>query len=279
MKLSKKATITLISALALVSVSAIGFSRWIVGVQQKDTTKKITAEVDDTKNDSLVLTASIASSSNLILAEKEIYTRQPGLDIIGASSSKGDMEVSSNALSFTFESMQIIVGANQTNPTGVNLSFDEKAHSFITVDATADKLGIVASNDLRSGSSWTYIGFEDVTIPFSDFEKDDETSVEGSYTVYNLKSDKSTYSFLWGSFFGNTTITSDSNISPVNYYNNLLKVANDEPDTGYKLKEGVTALDLVNTANNAGTELNDMATTFASKTLTIKVTLNEASEG
>lgn len=274
MKLSKKATITLISALALVSVSAIGFSSWIVGVQQKDTTTKITAEVDDTKNDSLVLTASIASK--LILAEKEEYTRQDGLDIIGASRSEGDMEVSSNALSFTFQSMQIIVGANQTNPTGVNLSFDENAHSFITVDTTADKLGTVASTDLRDGSSWTYICFEDVTIPFSDFEIDDEESVEGSYTVYNLKSNKSTYSFLRGSFFGNDTITSDGNISPVNYYNNLLKVANDEPDTGYKLKDGVTALDLVTTAKNVNVELNAMKKAFISENLTIKVSLNEA---
>ena len=274
MKLSKKATITLISGLALVSISAIGFSSWIVGYQQKDTTTSIAAEVDDTKNDSLVLTASIASK--LILAEKEEYTRQDGLDIIGASSSEGDMEVSSNALSFTFQSMQIIVGANQTNPTGVNLSFDENAHSFITVDTTADKLGTVASTDLRDGSSWTYICFEDVTIPFSDFEIDDEESVEGSYTVYNLKSNKSTYSFLWGSFFGNDTITSDGNISPVNYYNNLLKVANDEPDTGYKLKDGVTALDLVTTAKNVNVELNAMKKAFISENLTIKVSLNEA---
>ena len=277
MKKNKKIIIGAISALAIVSVSAIGFSSWIVGVQDKDTEATITAEVDDTSNDSLLVSASIASDTNLVLAEKQAYTREEGIDIIGAGKGQGDVLVSANALSFTFENIQVIVGDGSTKPTGVTLSFDENAHEFINTES--DKLGSVNEKDLRPGIRWSYIAFDDVTIPWSDFEKDTSKSVEGSYEVFNLSASKKTYSFSWGTYFGNEDATLDGNQSPVTYYNNLLKEAKEDPEEGYKLKDGITALDLVNTANNAGVELKDMATAFASKTLTIKVTLNEASAG
>ena len=252
MKKNKKIIIGAISALAVVSVSAIGFSSWIVGVEKKSAETTITAEVDDVKNKSIYLTASVAENTKVTLAEKAEHPKQ-GTDIIGTG--EGSITANPDALSFSFTDMKLIVGNGVTAPTTINvsLSTDDGDNSFITVtDEKADKI------NKRTGESYTYLNLDvDLTLA-TDFTS--STSDDGLYTTYTLTNKK--VSFTWGSFFGNTEEVTTN--TPVSYYN-----------TTFKGESNIENLMVAST--NIGTELTNMNKAFAGQNIVVKVSVVEDS--
>lgn len=227
-----KLVIAGVISLAAVSVLTVGFSTWLVGVNRSITELELSAEVDNTLNESIFLEASI-SATPIKIAESQEHTKT-GDDIIGASSrtDNGGLTVDANALKFTFATLKYSVGDGATKPTSLKLELVTNAtsNSQNYVESSASKL------TSRTGRDWTYLAL-DMTIDLSDTTKVTETTKNG-YKEYEVN--EKTYSLSWGTFF--------NQVSPVNYYNSLGLVTNKQ------------ASEVFEAADNIYTEISAMKT-------------------
>lgn len=245
-----KKILSIISGVALVSVATVGFSSWVVGLQQKEATSEVTVNVDTVINDTQYITAELASNE-IVVAEKTKYTRT-GNDIIGTnddSSEAGVLSVNENALGFSFTDISITLGDDAANEeskkvTGVNIS--------LPIDETYNKFLIPEKDYLdteKDVSQLSYLSFEETLTLADDFST--PTSNAG-YKIYNLKKENSSFVLNWGSFFGGH--------NPVTYYNGLYKT-------------GDTISDLLTRSNNAYAQLKAMHDSLNGQTLTFVLSL------
>ena len=225
-----KKIVALMCSLAVVAVATVGFSAWVVGVQQTETTSKASISVDTVTNDTQYLTADM-SGQKIIVAEENEHVRD-GLEIIGSES----IGVDSNALKFTFTSLSVTLGNNSSSSyTKVIIELDENKNNFLTT--TTNLVG-------REGNSWTYLKFNKVEVSFKDNSTFFTSKSENGYTTYTLDTSKVNIAdglslkLSWGTYFG-------ENKSPVEYYNGL-NSGSDSTDV------------LLMRANNASSELTTM---------------------
>lgn len=225
-----KKIVALMCSLAVVAVATVGFSAWVVGVQQTETTSKTSISVDTVTNDTQYLTADM-SGQKIIIAEENEHVRE-GLDIIGSESIGAD----SNALEFTFTSLSVTLGEKSNSSyTKVIIELDADNNDFLTT-----KTNLVG----REGDSWTYLKFTEVEVPFKGSSTFFTSNSENGYTTYTLDTSKVnidnglSLKLSWGTYFG-------ENKSPVEYYNGL-NSGSDSTDV------------LLMRANNASSELTTM---------------------
>ncbi len=216
MKRRNKILFYSISSLAIVAVATVGFSSWIVGIEQKETTTTIDVEVDNTSNETCYLNV-VASSDPVEIGEKEPHDRT-GNDIIGASENdeNSPISVSETAMQFSFETFELYIGngiAVSAQKTKVDITLDSSNDAFNTVNSSANLIG-------RSGSeTWTYLAYTASFLLTTEgdnpnFTVEDHTS-DGNYKIYKLVEGKMTQSLSWGTFFGKK--------SPVTYYNEFFQ--------------------------------------------------------
>ena len=273
MKKKNKIIIGAISAFTLVSVATIGFSSWVIGVQQQEVdVEGLKLSVDTVENDSVFLEVSLPAEKTVKICEPSKVTRTETTDIVGTSDStaSGGIGYSDDAMKFSLQTITLRVGKNVSSekiPTGVKftLSSEEGKNTFNTVktnefassevDGWEDKTG-----RSRSGSSWTYLALE-TTIALTEFTSDSDTNSSASYTTYTLNNKE--LSLLWGTFFGNATV-SGQNKKPTDFYNSLYKVVEPDPspDPSFDI--------LMEAATKATTELKAMNTAMTNKTITLK---------
>ncbi|MBO8427217.1 MAG: hypothetical protein IAC58_01495 [Firmicutes bacterium] len=266
MKKKNKIIIGAISAFTLVSVATIGFSSWVIGVQQQEVdVEGLQLSVDTVENDSVFLDVTLPAEETVKICEPSKVTRTETTDIVGTSdtTSSGGIGFAADAMTFSLDTITLRVGKNVSSantPKGVKftLSKEDGKNTFNTVktnefasseDGWEDKTG-------RTGSSWTYLALE-TTIALTEFTNDSETNSSASYTTYTLEDKQLT--LLWGTFFGNATV-SGQNKKPTDFYNSLYKAA--EPAPSFDI--------LMEAATKATTELKAMNTKMTNKTITLK---------
>ena len=287
MKKSQKSKIVLCSILGLaaISIGSVGFATWLVGVNKTTETLQLEAKVDDTKNDSIYLEATITSNS-FVVAERTEHDKKTQGGIVGASiNAESDFTVNANALKFTFSSFKLSVGKGVTStdyPKKVVVDFNSEVseNSSAYVDSTVSKIDECTYQKWNNGTS-AYVS----TAIGDDVRTLDEGETKFSYIKYHeefnleaegvfTKTDKTTYweyelinknrEFSWGSFFGGK--------SPVNFYNDLYNVYN--PSTGDSTKNYMTGAELFNFADKINAEiqgLNSPLGAGSAKTLVINV--------
>ncbi|MDD7288055.1 MAG: hypothetical protein PUG89_10500 [Succinivibrio sp.] len=250
MNKNKKSKLVLFSVLGLaaISIGTVGFATWAVGVQRKEASLTLTAVVDNTVNDSVILEATINSSKQFIVADK-IEVNKNNDEIIGTSKGEGTVGYSPDALKFSFETLQYSVGRSVTSLPQkmiIELVEDIETNAKNYVAAEGNKIGTTfRTND---NAPWTYLKF-----------KQEITLDSASYTVQNYDSydtyviNTKDYVMSFGSFFNNKN-------SICEYYNGLSYSA-------------LTASDIFKLTNNIKAELDTMKTVLSSGSLTVKVTI------
>ena len=259
MKRNKKSKLVLFSVLGLaaISIGTVGFATWMVGVQKKEETINVKANVDNTLNDSIYLEAVINSSKPLIIAEKTPKERGEN-EILGAKegatgSGEGYVSVSAEALKFEFNTLQFSVGNGAAKPKQLHLELSAVGNDFNKISKSGNKL-----NTSRTGTSWEYLTLDktfDIDTPVVDSTNTVVTTSstpESSYTLYTFTN--KVFDFEWGSFFGSK--------SPVAFYNNISTTAVDK-----------SASAMFTLADNVSTELVAMDNALRGKTYVINVSL------
>ena len=266
MKKRNKIIIGCVSALALVSVASVGLATWLVGVTQEAKDVPIKAEVDGVQNQIVYIDAALVANSTVKVAEDSPVPVE-GTKIVGTATNDGEsgIQVSADALNFTFDNITIRVGSSATKvPNKVIIELDNEASTCNQVKDTANSLGDTyrknTSND--SVGYWTYLAFStEIEINETNFA----SQTEGEFTTYTWNGYKvgeseemsKTYKLEWGTFF--------SSHKPTTFYNEDVVAKN-------KVTDFDTLLSL---SNNAYSELHAMqeALTAEDAGLTLKVSL------
>ena len=169
-------------------------------------------------------------------------------------------------MTFSLDTITLRVGKNVSSdntPKGVKftLSTEDGKNKFNTVKtnefASSDVVDEWEDKTARGDGSWTYLALE-TTIALTEFTNDSETNSSASYTTYTLEDKQLT--LLWGSFFGNASVSSE-NKKPTDFYNGLYKEASPTPSFDI----------LMEAATKATTELKAMNSVMTNqKTITLK---------
>ncbi len=252
-KNKSKLVIATIVGLAGVSVATVGFSTWLVGINRTELELHVSADVDNTVNDSIFLEA-VTKDEKFVVAEKEEHSKSNN-DIIGAKkdSDSSGITVSENALQFTFTTLQYRVGKGYDTaklPTKMKIELmGTDTNTFNKVASTAIKLD---EDGKREGSDFTYLAFStEITLDATTYTKT-EASEDKTYDLYDITNKE--FTMEWGTFFGGK--------SPVNFYNSIYSSA--------------TTLDYdkaTATAEKAYQELAAMNTALKGKDIKVKVSL------
>lgn len=258
MKRNKKSKLVLFSVLGLaaISIGTVGFATWMVGVQKKEETINVKANVDNTLNDSIYLEAVIDSSKPLIIAEKTPKVRGEN-EILGAKegvtgSGDGYVSVSENALKFEFTTLQFSVGNGAAKPKQLHLELSAVGNDFNKISESGNKL-----NTSRTGTSWEYLTLNktfdiDTSVDSTNTVVTTSSTTEASYTLYTFTN--KVFDFEWGSFFGSK--------SPVAFYNNISTTAVDK-----------SASAMFTLADNVSSELVAMDKALKGQTYVVNVSL------
>ena len=268
MKKKNKIIIGAISAFTLVSIATIGFSSWVIGVQQQEVdVEGLKLSVDTVQNDSVFLDVTLPAEETVKICEPSEVTRTETTDIVGTSNttSSGGIGFAPDAMTFSLDTITLRVGKNVSSnntPKGVKftLSTEDGKNTFNKVTtnefASSDVVDEWKDKTARGDGPWTYLALE-TTIALTEFTNDSETNSSASYTTYTLEDKQLT--LLWGSFFGNATV-SGQNKKPTDFYNSLYKGV--KPDPSFDI--------LMEAATKATTELKAMNKKMTNQTITLK---------
>lgn len=246
-----KKILSILSGVALVSVATVGFSSWVIGLQNTETQAGVSVSVDTVINDTQYLSATL-STKNIYVAENKEHLRVEN-DIIGTtnSSEEGLLGVNENALTFSFSEITVTLGDNASNEKNENvigvkisLPISNEYNSFLIPGKDYLNRGVEVSQ-------LNYLNFVEKTLSL---ENDFNTpTINTGYKTYELKDESSSFKLDWGSFF-------DGN-NPVTYYNGLYNAESDNLST------------LLTRSNNAYTELKEMNSSLTGQTLTFMLSL------
>ena len=249
MNKNKKSKLVLFSVLGLaaISIGTVGFATWAVGVQRKEASLTLTAVVDNTVNDSVILEATINSSKQFIVADK-IEVNKVNDEIIGTSKGEGTVGYSADALKFSFETLQYSVGSSVTTlPTKMIIELVEDS-GINAKNYVAEEGNKIGTTFRTNNAPWTYLNFkQEITLSDATYTVQNHDSYD-TYVITNKD-----YVMNFGSFFNNSD-------SICNYYNGL----------SYKT---LTASEIFKLTNNIKAELDTMNTQLSSGSLTVKVTI------
>ena len=197
-----KSKIVLFSVIGLtaISIGTVGFATWITGIKKETMTDNLTVNVDTSKNDTVLLDATL-SSKEIIL--KESVTGQTYLNTNNSGISP--------VLSLNFSTFIVTTSKDYTfNGVNIALSFDKSV-----TDVAVDSNNGIYPTKLFDGSDNTlkksYITLAKTKFESNEFniiESSDGNYIEG-YNTYKFKT--TALDFSWGSMFNNE--------SPCTFYN------------------------------------------------------------
>lgn len=251
---NRKTTVFSLAALTLLTVCGVGFSAWIIGVNQPTKTlDSIPVEVDTISEETCYLNIAVANNDGIVIADTSKTASNKVGSGIGAKNQEADLSITLSSYEFAFA----------TTSTFNSLTF------AVTSNGRALE-GTVPSSDPfgREAEQAAYIElasytYTDIESPDSDFTK--EPSVEG-YNIYRANTKALT--FRWGDFFGG------NNTSPVDFYYSKINAEGNQIDDKFEAM------------NQAKTELKDMLDFFKNPSggyypikivATLSVTANSAS--
>ena len=244
MKNNKKSKIVLFSVigLAAISIGTVGFATWITGIINKTVTDNLTVVVDNSKNDTVLLDATL-SSNQIILKES----------VTGKEYLNTDNIDTSPVLSLNFSTFIVTTSKDYTfNGVNVALSFAESV-TDVKVDTAKNSIyptELIDGNENASKSSYITLG--KTKFASTEFDKITATSDSNYIEGYNTyKFTTMTLDFSWGSMFNGD--------SPCKFYNNPSPVpANNKEKLQYMEKANKT--------------LQKMYNDFKGKTITLTLT-------
>lgn len=251
-----KKVLKVICGCAVISVATVGFSAWIVGLQQSETSSATTVNVDTVTNDTQYLSASSANQK-IVIAETSVPESNSGI-ITAKDLSKGDspsgLTIDGNALKFSFDSINVLLSEKtqtDNNFTGVKIELDDTANSFL--ETTVNNVGRIGSE------SWSYLTFKPVTLTFAKnftlVEPGNDGYIEytlNKSTINGEAEDTTKLSLDWGTYFDDG--------SPVTYYNSIDRSGKDTSE-------------LITLIKNVNNELTTMNNELNNKKITFKLSL------
>lgn len=247
-----------VSSLAILSVCTVGFATWLVGVQKTSEDVEVSAAVDETTNQSVFLTASI--SDGIKLAEAAGTGSGAGKYKIIEATQGTINTAEEDYLGFSFKELKLTMSEDTFSgkPTAIKLSLP----AYVADTTNLNQSNTVTDSefsDKRSGSSWTYVAFTEVTLALTEENFTISNSSTDGFKEYTIKEEKNDFEFTWGTFFNSK--------SPVNFYNSLFSDADFEGEGAYKDQDKFQVL--LDASKKATTELKAMKTALTK--LTIKV--------
>ena len=251
-----KKVLKIVCGFAVVSLGTVGFSAWIVGLQQKETSSATTIKVDTVTNDTQYLSAT-SEKQTIVVAERSVPESNSGI-ITAKDLSKEDspsgLTIDGNALKFSFDSINVLLSkdAQTANKfTGVKIELDDTANSFL--ETTVNNVGRSASE------SWSYLTFEPVTLTFDKnftlVQPGNDGYIEytlNTSTINGEAKDTTKLSLDWGTYFNGE--------SPVTYYNSIDRSGKDTSE-------------LITLIKNVNSELTTMGKELNNKKITFKLSL------
>lgn len=249
-----KKLVALMCSLAVVAVATVGFSAWVVGLQQTETTSGVNLTVDAVTNETQYLTAS-AENKTITIGENTIPESAGIITAKDLTNKSLGIAIDSNALKFSFDSIDVLLSNNVTSYKGVKIELDSSNNNFFVVNAEDNILS--DQRTLGDEETFKYLDFDPVILSFaSNFDKN---TVTGGYTKYSLNSSSinngegtTNLSLKWGNFFGNK--------SPVTFYNQIDR-------------EGKGVDDLIKLIDNINDELGAMINALKGQTVTFRLSL------
>lgn len=206
MKNNKKSKIVLFSVigLAAISIGTVGFATWITGVDSRTVSNDTTVQVDTSKNKTVIVEAA--------LSDKTLNLREPN-----TSDEEQLIKVENGGetdLTITFSSFRVIV-SDAYVLSGISFSLEGTEIANCAVDQE-DKLSIYptslydgVSND--SKASYLKIGTSNIAASSLKTMTSSDTGYVAGYQCYTL--DNMSYSFSWGTMFGNGSQTPSKYLS------------------------------------------------------------------
>ena len=256
MNKNRKSKLVLFSVigLAAVSIGTVGFATWVVGVQRTEVGLQLSAKVDDTQNKSIMLEATIDNTYQFKVAEKVEHNTIKDNDlVVTGDTGEHSIVFDPNAMTFKFSTLQFSCGDAAERPSKLILSLATGAsiNTFNTVVKEDNKLP-----SERSGTSWTYLALQyELNLSYEGKGGTPNVTAQqkadgASFTTYKIN--QTVFEMHWGTFFGNQTYK--SNVSPLNYYNNI---SNKKQGDKYVYDE---ANELFTLADNIHSEISKMNT-------------------
>lgn len=178
-------------AFASVALLTTGFATWVIGTQQTSGDGKVNIGVDTAKDNSVELTFSLDDTDKKIFVAENAGNSNSNLTIEQAGTPDWDIKI---------KDLNIVVGETFYNSIkGKELKIAFELQKGVTKgdinSVTDDKVGVRG----ETGPSWNYIELAkskfDVTLP---------ESYPTSGKIYDINDtpDNKTFSFTWGSYFG-----------------------------------------------------------------------------
>lgn len=273
--MKKKNLLIALIGLTTISLAGVGFATWVVGVTQKEVDSNLQVEVDDALNDSVFLKAKFADGAKVAIAETKKVAGETKSDIVKVldkstetGPNKG-LPINANALKFSFETLEYIVGnavSEADKPAYLKLELTDKDNASNVVKTDAAKLTDRKGDRPTDAGTLRYLHFKEYIALNDTSYTTDSTTADGSSTTYKLTNKD--FAFSWGNFFGNVDTTT-TNKQPSDYYNGLYK---DDATATYET--------LLAASTQAYQELTAMksALTAPSNVFNIKATLLTATE-
>lgn len=270
---NKKTKLFLVLGASTLALGSIGFASWVIGVQQKEASGNLNVQVDNASLSNIQIIQKL-TTNKLTIAESGAVPGNKD-DIIKAEENAGpdDIKLDTNAFKFNFKELKVRVGegvsvSERPKSLVVGLS-DNTEHNkankvasdmnLIQVEDKDKTSGsVIATKNHRTGSDFTYLGFDTQTIPLN-YES---VQPKDGYYEFDLAAQTIDYAFKLGTYFDGATDT-----SVCEYYNNIYTVASYPRDEKY--------FDFLSQqAVNIHKELTAMKTALeVEKALTIKISV------
>ena len=209
---NRKTTVFSLAALTLLTVCGVGFSAWIIGVNQPTKTlDSIPVEVDTISEETCYLNIAVADNDGIVIADtSETASNKVGSGI-GAENQEADLSISLSSYEFAFAT------TSKFNSLTFAVTCNDRAleGTVPSSDPFGREAGKATYIELAS-----YTGIESLASDFTD-----ETSVEG-YHIYRANTKALT--FKWGTFFGG------NNTSPVDFYYSKINAEGNQIDDKFE---------------------------------------------
>ena len=182
-------------AFASVALLTTGFATWVIGTQQTSGDGKVNIGVDTAKDNSVELTFNL-DTDNKIFVSEAVGDTNPNLKI-----ERGESEADTEPdWTIKIKDLNVVVGETfYESLKGKDLKIVFELQKGVETDnnsVTDDKVGVRGG---QTGSSWNYIKLAksafDVTLP-------KVYPAGGKIYDINDTPDNKTFSFTWGSYFG-----------------------------------------------------------------------------
>lgn len=259
-KFTKGKTLGIVAAsLATVALVGVGYSSWVIGVQNTTINRGVGVEVDTSSDNSVDFTAKIAETDKLIFKEANTSGEDDFVKITG------NTDTGLPKLSVTLTNIKVIQAAgNITKYTKINVVLATSGNDFMKVASDnihldeAQKDGTTVTTDPRDTAPAGGYTYFDLTTTEIELSASTTSTNEGAKVKTTTYADQ-TIIFNWGSFFKEGTNVS----APSVYYNQFFNVTKPELD------RSAFNADLVNQ------ELAAMSTALTNKTVRLVLTLAE----